>query len=198
MVPGSPEVEAQPLDRRRDNTEVLSSDARSPELGLHRLEELASGASAPTALLGSAVAVWHGPARNEAAEVVDPCGIHQLERSPKPLDPPSEAVISHGAPVVGRVPPELAGRTPVIRRDSRCPVTIEQVRVLTVVGGISRHVERHVAEDLDASARARGREVSTTPARIAPDPRSPPDRRSGPSHRPSRRGRREIRRARPS
>ena len=60
----------------------------------------------PSSGLGRAAR--HRPVGDEAAEVVDPGDVDELERAPEALDPPAVALAPHRAPVVDRLAPELA------------------------------------------------------------------------------------------
>ena len=88
---GEAELVAQRVDRRRDHAEVLRDELQVAELALQCREQLSSGGAAPAAALRSLVLLGNGPVRHEAAEVVDPREVDELEDTAEPLHPPAVA-----------------------------------------------------------------------------------------------------------
>ena len=111
----------------------------------------------------------HRPVGDEAAEVVDPRDVEQLDRAPKPLDPPAVAAPPQRRPVVDRVAPaagpsavNASGGTPATtpsRNSSGC------ARWSSRPG---RDVDRHVADQPHAALARRTRAARSTRARSAP------------------------------
>src|SRR5581483_2949273 len=103
---------AQPLAQRvhsgRDHAEILDDQRQRPELSLRGAKQLLARPAPPAPRLRGLHPLPHGPVRNEAAEVVDAREIEESERPAEALDPPAVSVPPHRAPVVERVPPELA------------------------------------------------------------------------------------------
>src|SRR4030095_15758452 len=93
------------------------------------------------------------PVRDEAAEVVEPRELDELEGAAEALDPPAEALRPRFPPAVGRVPPELAGEAVVVRRRACHQPCVEELRMRREVGALVGDVERQGAEDAHALAR---------------------------------------------
>ena len=91
-------------------------------------------------------AARHRPVGDEAAEVVDPRDVEQLERAPQALGPPAVAAPLQRRPVVQRVAPQLPLVGVGVGRRARDRVVAEQLRVRAVVGRAGRDVDRHVAD----------------------------------------------------
>ena len=129
-MPGQAELVAQPLDRRRDHAEILGDQRQRPELALDGAEERRARAAPPAAAPRRRVALGDRPVGDEAAEVVDPREVDELERAPEALDPPAVAASRRmRRPVVERVAPELAGRAERVRRRARDHAAAEQLRM---------------------------------------------------------------------
>src|SRR4051812_38963192 len=90
--PGQAERMPEPLDGRRDDAEVLGDEREMAELRLQGVEEAPSRAAPPASPGRRPRAGRNRPVRDEAAEVVDPRGIDELERPAEPLAPPAVAV----------------------------------------------------------------------------------------------------------
>ena len=106
-MPGSPSS-----SRSRSTGGVItprsSATNGSPSRPLQAVEQRAPGARASS---GPAVAVFaplgNGPVGDEAAEVIDPRDVEQLQRPPHALDPPAVVAPAQRRPVVQRVAPQL-------------------------------------------------------------------------------------------
>ncbi len=144
-IPGSPSDVAQPLDRRGDHAEVLGDQRqRAPSSRRGGVEQRAARARAASDPPRRVARVrGHRPVGDEAAEVVDPRQVEELERAPQPLDPPAIAAPLQRRPVVQRVAPQLALVGVGVRaaRRPRTPVA-EQLGVRAVVGAVRRDVDR--------------------------------------------------------
>ena len=90
--------------------EVLDDDRERSELALGRPEELRPGAAAPAAGRRRRRAERYGPGGDEAAEMVDPRQVDELERAAEPLGPPAVPLCAVRRPAVERVAPQLAVR----------------------------------------------------------------------------------------
>ena len=99
----------------------------------------------------------HGPVRDEAAEVVDPRHVHELERALEALDPPAEAGRAHRLPVVDRIAPELSGGGEEVGRHAGDDTALEELGLRDVVGAAVRDVDRQVADQPDPLAVAYSR-----------------------------------------
>ena len=93
----------------------------------------------------------HRPVGDEAAEVVDPREVEELEGALEPRGPPPVAAALHRRPVVERVAPQLALVGVGVGRGARDGAALEQLRVRAVVGAAGRDVDRDVADDLHAA-----------------------------------------------
>src|SRR6185437_10740566 len=123
-----PELVAQAVDRRGDVAEILRDQRQVAELALDRVEELRAGARSPASAFGRRVPRRDRPVGDEAAEVVDPAQVDELEGAPEALSPPAVAGRAVRGPVVERVPPALAGRTERIGRRPRHLAVREELR----------------------------------------------------------------------
>src|SRR5204862_7278333 len=110
------ELVAEPEHGRRDVAEVFRDQLQLPQLGLGGAERLRPRTAAPAAVPCRFVALRDRPVGDEAAEVVDPRRIDELERAPEPLDPPAVALDTVRVPVVERVAPVLAGASERVGR----------------------------------------------------------------------------------
>ena len=151
--PREAELVAQPVHRRRDVAEVLGDQRQIAELALDRAEELGPGTGPPAAALRRRVPRRNRPVRDEAAEVVDPADVDELERAPEALAPPAVAGRTVDGPVVERVPPALAGRAERVGRRAGDLAAREQLRPAGVIGAVVGDVDRHVADQPDAALR---------------------------------------------
>src|SRR5205823_2287522 len=101
-----------------------------------------------------------------AAEVVDPCGVDELEGAPEAFDPPAIAALSQRPPVVEGVAPVLAGRAQGIGRRAGNRSLDEELGMGNVVGACRGDVDRDVADQSYAALRA----VVTQRAPLALEP----------------------------
>ena len=104
------ELVPQPVDGRRDATEVLRDQRQPPELALDGAEELRARTGPPAAVLGRPVPLRDRPVGDEAAEVVDAAEVDELERAAEALAPPAVARRA-GAPASRRAGSPRAGRS---------------------------------------------------------------------------------------
>ena len=148
---GQAELVAQPVDRRRDVSEVLRYQRQIAELSPDRVEELDAGPRPPVSELRGRVPRRNRPVRDEAAEVVDPAEVEELERAQEALPPPAVAGRTVDGPIVERVPPPLAVRAEGVGRRSRDLAAREQLRPGVEVGAAVGDVDRQVADQPDAA-----------------------------------------------
>ena len=166
-MPGKPSAARRRVDGRGDHAEVLgdqrqrrrarraaASNGARPGPRCQRPRQRVAGAAR------------HRPVGDEAAEVVDPREVVELERAPQALDPPAVAAALQRRPVVQRVAPQLALVGVRVGRRAGHRVVAEQLRVGAVVGRPGRDVDRHVADQLHAAllgVRAQRRPLAVEP-----------------------------------
>ena len=143
---GIAEPAPQPLDRLRDHSQVLRDHREIAQRRGRGVERRPPRPALPPPGQRVPRPLRHRPVRAEAAEVVDPHHVEQLERAPQPLGPPPVAAPPQRRPVVQRVAPQLALRRVGVRRRARDRVVAEQLRVRAVVDRSRRDVDRHVAD----------------------------------------------------
>src|SRR5439155_25288520 len=98
----------------------------------------------PAAAAGGGRTGRDGPVCDEAAEVVDPGKVDQLERTAQARDPPAVALPAVHVPVVERVAPELAVRAERVRRRARDLALLEQLGLRLVICALASDVDRDV------------------------------------------------------
>ena len=129
----------------------------SPRAACSASKNAAPGPLHPPAVDGRRRAPRHLPVGLEAAEVVEPHGVHQREHGAEALDPPGVAGARERVPPVERVAPELAGRAEVVGRDAGLqgrPAVggqVEDLRVRPDVRAVVGDEDRDVAHDADAA-----------------------------------------------
>ena len=159
----------------RDHAEVLGDQRqarRAPRARRRTGARPARGCQRPAQRV--ARAARHRPVGDEAAEVVDPREVVELERAAEALGPPAVAAPLQRRPVVQRVAPQLALVGERVRRRAGDRAVAEQLGMRAVVGRARRDVDRHVADQPHAAlggvaraARAHSRSKRTWSA-IAP------------------------------
>ena len=88
--------------------------------------------------------------------MVNPHHIEEIEAAAHPRDPPVVARLLMIIPVIDRIAPELTGRRKAVRRAARdllrlpLLVELEQLRMLREIHGITRDIDRDIADDGDA------------------------------------------------
>src|SRR5439155_12590552 len=87
--PRETELVAQPVHGRRDQAEVLRDYRQLAERALDGAEELGARAAAPVAAPRRLVLLRDRPVGDEAAEVIDPRDVDELEHAAEALDPPA-------------------------------------------------------------------------------------------------------------
>jgi hypothetical protein len=137
---------AQPLDRSGDDAEVLGDHRQLPELARRGVERRPARPALPAAAERMPGALRHGPIGAEAAEVVDPREVVELEGAAQPLGPPAIAAPLQRRPVVERVAPQLSLVGVGVRRGARHRVVAEQLGMRAVVDRAGRDVDRHIAD----------------------------------------------------
>ena len=147
--PRDPERLAEPVDRERDVTEVLTDQRERPELRRRGVEQRLPGPAQPATAPRRAVADGDRPVRHVPAEVVEAGPVEELQRASESLHPPAVAVLAKCSPAVRRVPPELAGPREEIGRHARHERQVEVLRVRRHVRALALDVEREVADDAD-------------------------------------------------
>ena len=100
---------------------------------------------------------------DEAAEVVDPHEVEELERPPEPLDPPAVAGPLQRRPVVERVPPELTAGAQRIGRRAGDRAREEELRVGALVGAVRARRRSGRLRSAGRPARPRRRGARPTP-----------------------------------
>src|SRR5215213_10876487 len=85
------ELVAEPLDGRRDHSQILGDDRQRAEIGPDGPEQLAAGRATPAARARGLPAGRDRPVCDQAAKVIEPDEVDELERSPEALDPPAES-----------------------------------------------------------------------------------------------------------
>ena len=176
---------AQPLDRRRDDAQVLGDQRQlAPQRRGRGVEHRAARPAPPAAAERVARAGRHRPVGHEAAEVVDAREVDELEGPPQARHPPAVAAPLQRRPVVDRVAPQLALVGERVRRRARDHAGLEELGMGAVLGAARRDVDRHVADQPHAAGLARAPAAPTTRARSAPGPRARRGRRSAPSRPP--------------
>src|SRR5262249_10762325 len=111
------------------------------------------GAAPPVSAQSRLGARGDGPVGDEAAEVVEPREVDELERAAEALDPPAVALRARHGPAVGRIAPELAGAAVAVGRRAGHEPPAEEFRARGEVGALVRDVDRQVAEDAHAPGR---------------------------------------------
>ena len=153
-MPGNPSA-----SRRRSTAGVITprssaisgSSRRAGQIASRGVERRPPGPTPPAAGQRVAGAARHRPVRHEAAEVVDPGDVVELERAPQALGPPAVAAALERGPVVERVAPQLALVGVGVGRRARDRVVGEQLRMRAVVDRAGRDVDRHVADQPHAA-----------------------------------------------
>ena len=175
--PGQAELVAERVDRRRDASEILDDERRSPSsfATASNSSRPGSGRQRP----GSAVLFFAGTHQYETKpRKCRPADIDELERPQEPLAPPAEA----GRPVrpaSRRAGPPTAGRLRSARRAARPHSPCSKSSASRRRRRRSR--KRRSAGRRSAARRARRRtRHAPTAARSAPGRRSRPRRRSAP------------------
>ena len=109
-IPGSPSASRRRSTAGRDHAEVLGDQRqRAPARARAASNTRAApGRAASDRIAQSRASRGHRPVGHEAAEVVDPREVEQLEGAPQALDPPAVAAALQRRPVVERVAPQLA------------------------------------------------------------------------------------------
>ena len=136
--------------------EVLCDDPLLAKRLLQRVEELNAGALLPVAIRRIARTRRDGVVLIEAAEMIDPHHIEEIEAAAHPRDPPAVARLFMIIPVIDRIAPELTGRREAVRRAARdllrlaLLIELEQLRMLREIHGIARYIDRDIADDGDA------------------------------------------------
>ena len=87
----------------------------------------------------------------EAAEVVDPRQVEELEDALEARDPPRVALTTQRRPVVQGVAPQLALVGEDVGRDAGDGARLEDLGVRELVGRLGRDVDRDVADQLHAA-----------------------------------------------
>jgi hypothetical protein len=149
--PREAQLLAQPLDGRRDRAEVLRDERECAERVLDGAKELDAGTATPASRLRRFGALRYRPIRHEAAEVIDTHRVDELERAAEAFDPPAVAFGAHGAPVVERIRPQLAGRAERVGRRAGDRAALEELGARAVVRAALRDVDGEIAEDADAA-----------------------------------------------
>ena len=145
---GEPGVLKELVDVGGQDAEVFGDELRAVEPVAQHAEQAHAGAVVPLALLRGLRVVGAGPVGRERAEVVEAEDVIHLDGAFDAADPPAEAVLAHGVPVVERVAPELAVLGEVVRRDAGdllrdvLLVELEELRLAPDVGGVRRDVDR--------------------------------------------------------
>ncbi len=140
----------QPFHLRGNHAQIFRHKRQLQQLALHRLKKLRSRTLHPAAFLCRARAGGHFPERLEAAKVVQPHQVEQLERSANPLDPPAMPRRRRYIPAVKWIAPKLSGDAEVIRRNSgnycgaRVLVQSEQFGMRPNIRAVMRHVNRNI------------------------------------------------------
>ena len=153
-MPGSP----RPV-RSRSTAGVITPrfSAISGQLAAQRaaggVERRAAGPARPAPAERVAGAAGHRPVGGEAAEVVDPREVEELERAAQAVGPPAVAAALQRAPVVQRVAPQLALVGVRVGRRAGDGVGAEQLGVRAVVDRPGGDVDRHVADQPHAALR---------------------------------------------
>ena len=151
-----------PSSRRRRSTgsvmtprsSAITGSAPSSRAAASNTARPGPAAPAPAARVGRARG--HGPVGDEAAEVVDPRDVEEIERPAQALGPPAIAAALQRRPVIQRVAPQLAEVGVDVRRRARHLAAAKQLGVREVVGAAGRDVDRHVADQADAGLRRVG------------------------------------------
>ena len=144
-----------------------------------------AGAALPEPRDGGLGALRNRPVGDEAAEVVDPHQVDELEATPEALRPPAIPAPLQRRPVIERIPPELARGAERVGRRAGDETPPEELRMERVVG--AARARRRSAGRRSAARRAPRRTGGAHPirARSAPARRRRRRPRTGPSRRPS-------------
>ena len=141
---------------RGDEAQILGDEVQLRQGLPHRADKWQAGAFHPFSVPGGLVPGGHSPVAFEAPEVVKPHHIVHARGGRQPLNPPAEAVIRHGLPVVDGISPELPVGGEAIRGAARYDcgmpalVQLEQFIVYPHVGAVQRNIDGYVADDADA------------------------------------------------
>ncbi len=137
-----------------------------PQIARRGVERRAARAAAPAPGQRVARAPRHRPVGDEAAEVVDPRDVAELERAPQALGPPVVAAPPQRRPVVERVAPQLPLVRVGVGRRAGDGLGREQLGVRAMVDRPGGDVDRHVADQLHAAVlrvRAQRRPLAVEP-----------------------------------
>src|SRR5512132_4228088 len=148
--PRKAEPVAEPVDVGCDQAEVLRDHRQRPELLLGRPEDGGAGTATPRPVR-RLLSGRDRPEPGEAAEVIDPEDVDEVEHAAHPLRPPVVAARSERLPVVERVAPVLPAAIELVggRAGDEFVDGQEQIRVTQVVATALGDVDRHVADDPD-------------------------------------------------
>ena len=152
--------------------EVLRDDPLLSERRLQRVEKVNAGALFPVTTRRVARPRRDGVVLVEATEVIDTYHIEEIEAAAHPGDPPVVARLRVVVPVIDRIAPELAGRRKAVRRAARdllrlpLLVELEQLRMLREIHGITRYIDRDIADDGDALFIRVGPEALPLPVKL--------------------------------
>ena len=154
-MPGRPSSSRSRQTGGRDHAEVLGDQRQVAERALDRAEELGARAAAPAAVARGRVPLRDRPVRDEAAEVVDPREVDELERRA------GSARSTSGSPSRDARASRRAGCPSAARSRSARPAARPRPRRARRarghacdVGAVVGDVDRHVADQAHA-ARAR-------------------------------------------
>src|SRR5207253_8378568 len=101
----------------RYQPEVFGDHRRvAAECRANGVEHRVAGSAHPIAAHGGRRVSRHLPGSLEATKMVDANEVDQLQKVAEPVDPPSVPIVSHRAPVVERVTPQLACGAEIVWR----------------------------------------------------------------------------------
>jgi len=102
----------------RDDAQVFRDNRNITKRLFNCIKKIHVWSRNPFAIYCSRLAVWNGPVRFKAAEMIYAHIVYKSKHSLYAVNPPEVACLFHRVPVIQRVAPQLTCRTKVIRRNT--------------------------------------------------------------------------------
>ena len=129
-----------PADTVVDTAKIFGDDPDSGDLLSENAEQILSGSDDPAAVARVRRAVRNGIVIRESDKVIDPDHIIHIRHGFHPIHPPVIAMQAETEPPVEGIPPQLAIRRKIIRRNTGntlrnpVPVQLEDFRMRPCIG----------------------------------------------------------------